>query len=110
MIKQIIAANMRQALENYKESKNVLKGVDRCPHCNQLIRNKYTQEWVGEQCGLSKATIVHYFQGTRSMPVERLIKIAQVLNVTVSYLLEGINPHGVIPDPPQLWMNEERLP
>jgi len=96
MIAQIIGVNMCRALQIYKEAKERnLEG--RCPHCNstislkkrrQLIPNEYTQAWVGEQCGLSKATIVHYFQGTRSMPVERLIKIAQVLDVTVSYLLE----------------------
>ena len=51
------------------------------------ISEKLTQEQLGEMCELSAAHIGHIERGTRILSVEVLFKIAQVLNVSVDYLL-----------------------
>lgn len=54
---------------------------------NKRIENKLTQEQLGELCELSAAHIGHIERGTRILSVDVLVKIAQVLNVSVDYLL-----------------------
>ena len=54
---------------------------------NKRIENKLTQEQLGELCELSAAHIGHIERGTRILSVDVLFKIAQVLNVSVDYLL-----------------------
>lgn len=54
---------------------------------NKRVENKLTQEQLGEMCELSAAHIGHIERGTRILSVEVLFKIAQVLNVSVDYLL-----------------------
>ncbi len=51
------------------------------------ISEKLTQEQLGEMCELSSAHIGHIERGTRILSVEVLFRIAQVLNVSVDYLL-----------------------
>lgn len=51
------------------------------------ISQKLTQEQLGEMCELSAAHIGHIERGTRIMSVDVLFRIAQVLNVSVDYLL-----------------------
>lgn len=51
------------------------------------ISKKLTQEQLGEICELSAAHIGHIERGTRILSVDVLFKIAQVLNVSVDYLL-----------------------
>ena len=51
------------------------------------ISEKLTQEQLGEMCELSAAHIGHIERGTRILSVEVLFRIAQVLNVSVDYLL-----------------------
>ncbi|WP_440447968.1 helix-turn-helix domain-containing protein [Ruminococcus sp.] len=51
------------------------------------IENGLTQEQLGELCELSAAHIGHIERGTRILSVEVLFRIAQVLNVSVDYLL-----------------------
>lgn len=51
------------------------------------ISKKLTQEQLGEMCELSAAHIGHIERGTRILSVEVLFRIAQVLNVSVDYLL-----------------------
>lgn len=51
------------------------------------ISKKLTQEQLGEMCELSAAHIGHIERGTRILSVDVLFKIAQVLNVSVDYLL-----------------------
>ena len=51
------------------------------------ISEKLTQEQLGERCELSAAHIGHIERGTRILSVEVLFRIAQVLNVSVDYLL-----------------------
>lgn len=54
---------------------------------NKRVENKLTQEQLGELCELSAAHIGHIERGTRILSVEVLFRIAQVLNVSVDYLL-----------------------
>lgn len=51
------------------------------------ISEKLTQEQLGEMCELSAAHIGHIERGTRILSVDVLFRIAQVLNVSVDYLL-----------------------
>lgn len=51
------------------------------------ISEKLTQEQLGEMCEFSAAYIGHIERGTRILSVDVLFKIAQVLNVSVDYLL-----------------------
>ena len=51
------------------------------------ISEKLTQEQLGEMCELSSEYIGHIERGTRILSVEVLFRIAQVLNVSVDYLL-----------------------
>lgn len=51
------------------------------------ISEKLTQEQLDEMCELSAAYIGHIERGTRILSVEVLFRIAQVLNVSVYYLL-----------------------
>ena len=54
---------------------------------NKRIEKGFTQEQLGEMCELSAAHIGHIERGTRILSVEVLFRIAQVLNVSVDYLL-----------------------
>ncbi len=54
---------------------------------NKRVENKLTQEQLGELCELSAAHIGHIERGTRILSVDVLFRIAQVLNVSVDYLL-----------------------
>ena len=54
---------------------------------NKRVEKKLTQEQLGEMCELSAAHIGHIERGTRILSVEVLFRIAQVLNVSVDYLL-----------------------
>ena len=85
-IAKVIAKNIHKLLNDLKG--DTPQGT--CPTCGQCIRTPYTQEGVAEQCGMTKATIVHYFQGTRIPSVLSLKKIAKVFGVDVNTLLEGI--------------------
>ena len=85
--RNIIAQNIRGSLAAYKTE----QGVTECPCCKRAHPNPYTQEWVAEQIGVSKATIVHYFQGNREPSVSRLLDIAEALNVRLADLLKGVD-------------------
>ncbi len=54
---------------------------------NKRTEQKLTQEQLGEICELSAAHIGHIERGTRILSVDVLFRIAQVLNVSVDYLL-----------------------
>lgn len=54
---------------------------------NKRVENKLTQEQLSEMCELSAAHIGHIERGTRILSVDVLFRIAQVLNVSVDYLL-----------------------
>ncbi len=54
---------------------------------NKRTEQELTQEQLGELCELSAAHIGHIERGTRILSVDVLFRIAQVLNVSVDYLL-----------------------
>ena len=99
-ISKRIGRNLQTQLDAYKAQKGivtnavgqVIEGSSRCECCNQILPNPYTQEWVGKQCGWTKATIVHYFQGNRIPSVLNLLKVAKVLECALSDLLDGVDP------------------
>lgn len=49
---------------------------------------KYTQLWLGMQIGVSQETISGYEIGKAVPPADMLIKLADLLNTSVDYLLE----------------------
>lgn len=85
---QVIANNLRELLGELRGG--FKDDGSRCCTCGQILRSPFTQEWVAEQCGMTKATIVHYFQGTRIPSVLSLKKIADVFDVEIDVLLKGI--------------------
>ena len=87
-IKATISSNMRKALSEFRKRTTT---KEKCKCCGRPISNKHTQEWVGKQVGLSKAIIVHYFQGVRLPSIERLFKIAEVLEVSPEYFFKEEN-------------------
>ena len=95
-----IAKNLHIQLNIFKKNKGivtnsvgqVVEGGHFCPCCNQSLPHPYTQEWLGGECGMTKATIVHYFQGNRIPSVVNMLKVAKVLECTLDQLLEGVDP------------------
>ena len=87
-VAQQIAANLRREFKSLKFYNAPLD--DRCPCCKQLIPIVYTQEWLATQCGMTKAKIVHYFQGNRVPSIPDLLKIAGVLDCALDDLLKDI--------------------
>lgn len=53
------------------------------------------QDQLGLQINVSKATICSYETGARKPPLENLVLLAQIFNVTTDYLL-GIEPKDSI--------------
>ena len=84
-VKKTIAENLHKALEK----KRMSAPKNRCEYCNQCLPH-YTQEWVGEQIGVNKSTIVHYFQGNRTPSIPRLMQIAEALDVSLFDLLKDL--------------------
>lgn len=95
-----IAANLQTQFALFKARKGivtnavgqVIEGSRLCPCCQQPLPNPYTQEWLGGECGWTKATVVHYFQGNRIPSVVNMLKVAKVLECTLPSLLEGVDP------------------
>ena len=95
-----IGINMKKQFDLFKARKGVvtnavgqvIEGSRSCPCCQQSLPNHYTQEWLGIQCGMTKNTIVHYFQGNRVPSVLNLLKVSKVLECTLSDLLDGVDP------------------
>lgn len=80
---KMIGDNLREAFKNFKEAR-----TEKCKCCGQPLKNIYTQEWLAKKIGITKATIVHHFQGNREPSASRLIEIADVLGIEVSELLK----------------------
>lgn len=49
------------------------------------------QKWVATQLNTTSATLSRYVSGERVPPVDTLVELARVLNVSVDYLL-GVEP------------------
>ena len=84
-----LASNLKNQFEIYKKAAG--ESCNICPCCGQSLANTLTQEWLGEQCGMSKATIVHYFQGNRMPSIVNIAKLARALNCEFIDLLKDIN-------------------
>ena len=54
------------------------------------IKNNMTQKTLAEKCGLNESTIRNYELGNRRPDEKTLLKIANALDVSPLYLLEGI--------------------
>ena len=55
-----------------------------------MEEQKVTSAWLSEQVGISKVAVSNIITGKNSPSIDNLLKIANVLNVSVTYLL-GIN-------------------
>ena len=50
--------------------------------------NKLTQRQIAEKLNIPQRTYSHYENGTRTIPLEFIINIAMIYNVTSDYILE----------------------
>ena len=50
-------------------------------------RQRYTQEKLSELCDISTSYLGHIERGSRKMSIDTLVTIANVLNVSLDYLL-----------------------
>jgi len=48
---------------------------------------KWTQKAVASELHISQRAYSHYENGTRSMPIDILIKIADLYNVSIDYIV-----------------------
>ena len=51
------------------------------------IRNKYNQEYIAEQLGVTKQTISNWEKGKRTPDINHLIKLANIYQVTLDSLI-----------------------
>ena len=52
-----------------------------------MQEQKIKQRVLAEKCGISEVTLSRYLKGERSARVETIIQIAEVLNVSLDFLL-----------------------
>ena len=56
----------------------------------ELVKNScYTQKELAEKAGVTEAAMSHYLKGTRCPRPSVLAKLANLLNVSVDYLIDG---------------------
>ena len=71
---------------------------------------KMSQKELAETLGVTQQSIYYYEAGDRDIKSSLLLKMANALGVTVSYLLGTTNdPHGEAPASPDLSANETEL-
>lgn len=58
---------------------------------NLRIDNGYTQKQIGEYLGISQNTYSQYEIGILNYPIDVLIKLADLYNVSIDYLLGRTN-------------------
>lgn len=61
------------------------------------VDNGYTQKQIGEYLGISQNTYSQYEIGVLNYPVDALIKLADLYNVSVDYLLGRTNVKDAYP-------------
>ena len=54
---------------------------------NLRADNDYTQQYVADQLGIAREVYRRYEKGTRSIPVDCLIGLSKLYNVSTDYLL-----------------------
>lgn len=52
-----------------------------------MDERKVTSAWLSEQVGISKVAVSNIITGKNSPSVDNLLKIAEALNVSITYLL-----------------------
>lgn len=57
-----------------------------------------SQQELGEMCGMSPQQVHKYERGINSIRPYRLVRIATVLGVPVSYFFSGLETHTEVPD------------
>ena len=50
-------------------------------------KNGFSQDHLAERCGVSKSSISHYETGETVPPIDILIKLADLYDVTIDYIL-----------------------
>ncbi|QTD38434.1 helix-turn-helix transcriptional regulator [Polaribacter batillariae] len=55
------------------------------------LQKEYTQENIGDFLGIGQVAYYKLESGKTQLKVETLIKLANILEVTPSYLLEGVS-------------------
>lgn len=50
--------------------------------------NDFTQKQIGEKLNLPQRTYAYYESGERTIPPEILIKLANIYNTSIDYILE----------------------
>lgn len=64
---------------------------------NLRIDNNYTQKQIATYLGISQNTYSQYEVGVLNYPVDALMKLADLYNVSVDYLLGRTNQKGPYP-------------
>lgn len=57
-----------------------------------------TQSQVGEYLHISQRSYAHYEAGTREMPIEILVELADLFQVNLDYLVGRTNVKDRLPD------------
>ena len=61
--------------------------------------NDMTQSQVGNYLHISQRCYAHYEAGTRDIPIEILIQLANLYQVNLDYLVERTNQKKMLPKP-----------
>ncbi len=85
-MKNIIAIQIGEDIKTEFKKLQETFDKDCCPACNRPYPNPYTQLWLADQIGVSKATLCHILQGNRLPSIEQLIKLSIVLNCRIDDL------------------------
>ena len=56
----------------------------------QMHRHQITQKELGEALGTNQSYVSNIIHGKRTISIEKLTKIAEILSVSCDYLLNGI--------------------
>jgi transcriptional regulator with XRE-family HTH domain len=74
----------------------------------QRTQHGWTQEALAEKVNVSTSFVGHVERGTRKASLETLVAIANVLNVSLDYLLSGSMNNSVIGPMPKSLNNTQR--
>ena len=85
--KNVIAVEIGNRIKKQFEKKQNTFNKECCKTCGQKIPNRFTQLWLADKMGVSKATLCHILQGNRLPTLEQIVSAAVVLNCSVDYLL-----------------------
>jgi transcriptional regulator with XRE-family HTH domain len=74
----------------------------------QRTQRGWTQEALAERVNVSTSFVGHVERGTRKASLETLVAIANVLNVSLDYLLSGSMNNSVIGPMPKSLNDQQR--